>query len=38
MDPETWMSIRMHSGMLERCTSCGRSSRFAKGDYDFLVG
>ena len=35
IDPETWDRIRMNDGMIERCTHCGRSSRFAKGDYFF---
>jgi hypothetical protein len=35
MDAETWIDIRMPSGMLERCPGCGRASRFAKGDYRF---
>jgi hypothetical protein len=33
MDPKTWEGIRMNDGMVERCSHCHRSSRFAKGDY-----
>ncbi len=35
MDPETWESIRMPSGLMERCAHCGHATRFAKGEYQF---
>ena len=35
MDPETWESIRMPSGLQERCAHCGASARFAKVEYQF---
>jgi hypothetical protein len=35
MDPGTWASIQMRSGLMERCSECGTSTRFAKAEYQF---
>jgi RNase P subunit RPR2 len=35
MDPETWESMRMQSGLMERCAHCGVATRFAKVEYQF---
>ena len=35
MDAETWASIRMPSGLMERCAHCGYSTRYAKVEYEF---
>jgi len=35
MDPGTWKSIRMPSGLMERCAHCGAATRFAKAEYQF---
>ena len=30
-----WASIRMPSGLMERCAHCGYSTRYAKVEYEF---
>jgi hypothetical protein len=35
IDPDTWLGINFHRGLVERCSHCGRASRFSKGDYTF---
>jgi uncharacterized C2H2 Zn-finger protein len=35
MDPDRWELIGLDDGMVERCTRCGRSSRFPKSSYFF---
>ena len=35
IDPDTWLGMSLHTGMVERCAHCRRASMFMKRDYYF---
>ena len=37
IDPDTWMTMSFHKGMVERCDHCRHASMFMKRDYYFTA-
>jgi hypothetical protein len=35
IDPDTWTTMSLHKGMVERCAHCKSASMFMKRDYYF---